>query len=155
MPRLKNHLPSWARNHKSLCALGQALHAPLCVPGHIHAIGHMVLKNFGPCKNFHMLSPVKLNDVCYLENKHAPSFKITCPVGHATTNALMWNPGRCVSNVAILFVSVISLICISNSYFQNLRKCYMARRPLVLMCKILNYAYMYFGKTKFVHKPSQ
>ena len=28
MPRLKNHLPSWARNHKSLCALGQDLHSP-------------------------------------------------------------------------------------------------------------------------------
>ena len=27
MPRLKNHLPSRARNHKSLCALGQDLHA--------------------------------------------------------------------------------------------------------------------------------
>ena len=28
MPRLKNHLPSRARNHKSLRALGQYLHAP-------------------------------------------------------------------------------------------------------------------------------
>ena len=28
MPRLKNHMPSRARNHKSLCALGQDLHAP-------------------------------------------------------------------------------------------------------------------------------
>ena len=28
MPRLKNHLPSGARNQKSLCALGQDLHAP-------------------------------------------------------------------------------------------------------------------------------
>ena len=28
MPRLKNHLPSWARNHKSLGALGQDLRAP-------------------------------------------------------------------------------------------------------------------------------
>ena len=28
MPWLKNHLPSWARSHKSLCALGQDLHAP-------------------------------------------------------------------------------------------------------------------------------
>ena len=28
MPRLKNHLPSRARNHKSLCALRQDLHAP-------------------------------------------------------------------------------------------------------------------------------
>ena len=28
MPRLKNHLLSWARNLKSLCALGQDLHAP-------------------------------------------------------------------------------------------------------------------------------
>ena len=28
MPRLKNHLPRRARNHKSLCALGQDLHAP-------------------------------------------------------------------------------------------------------------------------------
>ena len=26
--RLKNHLPSRSRNHKSLCALGQDLHAP-------------------------------------------------------------------------------------------------------------------------------
>ena len=26
--RLKNHLPSWTRNHKSLCPLGQYLHAP-------------------------------------------------------------------------------------------------------------------------------
>ena len=152
MPRLKNHLPSWARNHKSLCALGQALHAPLWVPRAYTCHRAHGSKKFWALQNFHMLSPVKLNDVCYLENKHAPSFKITCPVGHATTNALMWNPGRCVSNVAILFVSVI---CISNSYFQNLRKCYMARRPLVLMCKILNYAYMYFWKTKFVHKPSQ
>ena len=28
MPRLKNHLPSWAHNHKSLGALGQDLRAP-------------------------------------------------------------------------------------------------------------------------------
>ena len=28
MPRLKNHLPSRARNHESLCALRQDLHAP-------------------------------------------------------------------------------------------------------------------------------
>ena len=28
MPRLKNHMPSRARNYKSLCALGQDLHAP-------------------------------------------------------------------------------------------------------------------------------
>ena len=28
MPKLKNHLPSWARNHKTLYALGQDLHAP-------------------------------------------------------------------------------------------------------------------------------
>ena len=28
MPRLKNHLPSWAHNHKSLGALGQDLLAP-------------------------------------------------------------------------------------------------------------------------------
>ena len=28
MPRLKNHLPSRAHNHKNLCALGQDLHAP-------------------------------------------------------------------------------------------------------------------------------
>ena len=28
MPRLKNHLPYRARNHKSLCALRQDLHAP-------------------------------------------------------------------------------------------------------------------------------
>ena len=28
MPWLKNHLPSQARNHKSLCALGQDLYAP-------------------------------------------------------------------------------------------------------------------------------
>ena len=28
MPRLKNHLPCRARNHKSLCALRQDLHAP-------------------------------------------------------------------------------------------------------------------------------
>ena len=28
MPRLNNHLPSWARNHKSLCALKQDLYAP-------------------------------------------------------------------------------------------------------------------------------
>ena len=28
LPRLKNYLPSRARNHKSLCALGQALDAP-------------------------------------------------------------------------------------------------------------------------------
>ena len=28
MPRLKNHLPSRARNHKSLCALRKDLHAP-------------------------------------------------------------------------------------------------------------------------------
>ena len=28
MPTVKNHLPSQARNHKSLCALGQDLHAP-------------------------------------------------------------------------------------------------------------------------------
>ena len=28
MPWLKNHLPSQARNHKILCALGQDLHAP-------------------------------------------------------------------------------------------------------------------------------
>ena len=28
MPRLKNHLPSRARNHKSLCALRQDPHAP-------------------------------------------------------------------------------------------------------------------------------
>ena len=32
MPRLKNHLPSRASNHKSLSALGQNLHAP--GPGH-------------------------------------------------------------------------------------------------------------------------
>ena len=30
MPRLKNHLPSRARNHKILCALGQDLHARAC-----------------------------------------------------------------------------------------------------------------------------
>ena len=30
MPRLKNHLPSWACNHKSLCALGQNLLAQAC-----------------------------------------------------------------------------------------------------------------------------
>ena len=28
VPRLKNHLPYRARNHKSLCALRQDLHAP-------------------------------------------------------------------------------------------------------------------------------
>ena len=28
MPWLKNHLPSWARNPKNLCALGQDLHVP-------------------------------------------------------------------------------------------------------------------------------
>ena len=28
MPWLKNHMPSRARHHKSLCALGQDLHAP-------------------------------------------------------------------------------------------------------------------------------
>ena len=28
MPRLKNHLPNRARNHKILCALGQDLHVP-------------------------------------------------------------------------------------------------------------------------------
>ena len=28
MPRLKNHFPSLARNHRRLCALGQDLHAP-------------------------------------------------------------------------------------------------------------------------------
>ena len=40
MPRLKNHLPSWARNHKSLCALGQDLHAP----------GMRARLNVEPCK---------------------------------------------------------------------------------------------------------
>ena len=28
VPRVKNHLPSWAYNHKSFCALEQDLHAP-------------------------------------------------------------------------------------------------------------------------------
>ena len=38
MPRLKNHLPSRACNHKSLCALGQDLHAPGCMRARLNAL---------------------------------------------------------------------------------------------------------------------
>ena len=41
VPILKNHLPSRARNHKSLCALGQDLHAP----------GMRARLNVEPCNN--------------------------------------------------------------------------------------------------------
>ena len=46
MPRLKNHLPSWARNHKCLCALGQDLHAP----------GTWARLNVKPCDTVTILS---------------------------------------------------------------------------------------------------
>ena len=39
MPRLKYHLPSWARNHKILCALGQD----------VHALGMRAPLNVEPC----------------------------------------------------------------------------------------------------------
>ena len=55
MPKLKNHLPSRARNLKSLCALGQDLHAPgmrarlKVEPCHLGLVSHWfmtyVLKN--------------------------------------------------------------------------------------------------------------
>ena len=49
MSRLKNHLPSWAHNHKSLGALGQDLHAP----------GMRACLNVEPCHLSHLftLSP--------------------------------------------------------------------------------------------------
>ena len=70
--------------------------------------GHVVLKIYVPCRNFHMPSPVKL---IYTARKitTCPDWKITCPVGHvirkvcvpwdkiympqACGHPLMWSPG--------------------------------------------------------------
>ena len=48
MPRLKSHLPSQARNHKSLCALGQDLHAQ----------GMRTRLNVEPCITWANVEPV-------------------------------------------------------------------------------------------------
>ena len=52
MSRLKNHLPSWACNHKSLCALGQDL----------HALGIWAHLNVKPCCSYGYLSSMRLSD---------------------------------------------------------------------------------------------